>query len=395
MDGINGRGQVIVMAATNLPDSLDPALRRPGRFDREIAIGVPDRPGRREILAVHTRGMPLAADVDLDRLASVTHGFVGADLAALSREAGMAALRRAAVGDAKTLDIGKLEVAAQDFDDALTDIRPSAIREVYTDVPEVFWSDVGGAEEIKRALGEAVIWPLRHRAVFDKLRLQPTKGVLLVGPPGTGKTLIAKALATEAGVNFISVRGPQLLNQYVGESERATRQIFAKARMAAPCIIFFDEIDALAPVRGAGDGAVMERVVAQLLTEIDGIDDLKGVFLLGATNRVDRVDPALIRPGRFDLVLDMPMPDTATRREILAIHLRNLPTTDDIDTDQLAAATDGFSGAELKGLVQAASLSAARRSVESGDGHPVINTADIDAGLAAMGRGRTARRLAA
>jgi transitional endoplasmic reticulum ATPase len=394
MDGINGRGQVIVMAATNLPDSLDPALRRPGRFDREIAIGVPDRIGRREIIAVHTRGMPLAADVDLDRLASVTHGFVGADLAALAREAGMAALRRAAVGNA-ALDIASLEVSAADFDGALKDIRPSAVREVYTDVPEVFWDDVGGAAEAKQALSEAVVWPLRHPHVFEKLNLRPTKGVLLAGAPGTGKTLIAKALATEAGVNFISVRGPQLLNQYVGESERAVRQIFAKARIAAPCIVFFDEIDALAPVRGQGDGAVMERVVAQLLTEIDGVDDLKGVFLLAATNRVDRVDPALIRPGRFDQVIEMPLPDAATREDILLIHLRGLPVTDDVEIAPVAAATEGFSGAELKGLIQTASLAAARRAVAAGEGEPAVTADDLAAGLAAMGRGRVARRLAA
>jgi transitional endoplasmic reticulum ATPase len=394
MDGINGRGQVIVMAATNLPDSLDPALRRPGRFDREIAIGVPDRIGRREIIAVHTRGMPLAADVDLDRLASVTHGFVGADLAALAREAGMASLRRAAAGGA-ALDIAGLEVGAADFDGALKDIRPSAVREVYTDVPEVYWDDVGGAAEAKQALAEAVIWPLRHPHVFERLHLRPTKGVLLAGAPGTGKTLIAKALATEAGVNFISVRGPQLLNQYVGESERAVRQIFAKARMAAPCIVFFDEIDALAPVRGQGDGAVMERVVAQLLTEIDGVDDLKGVFLLAATNRVDRVDPALIRPGRFDQVIEMPLPDAVTREDILHIHLRGLPVTDDVEVAPVAAATEGFSGAELKGLIQTASLAAARRAVAAGEREPAVTAEDLTAGLAAMGRGRAARRLAA
>jgi transitional endoplasmic reticulum ATPase len=393
MDGVTARGQVIVMAATNLPDSLDPALRRPGRFDREITIGVPDRLGRREILAVHTRGMPLAADVDLDRLAAVTHGFVGADIASLAREAGMSALRRAAGLD--MIDIGALEVAAADFEAALQDVRPSAIREVYTDVPDVRWDDVGGLDEAKRALSEAVIWPLRHPAVFDRLKLKPTKGVLLAGSPGTGKTLIARALATEAGVNFISVRGPQLLNQYVGESERAVRQVFAKARMAAPCIIFFDEIDALAPVRGGGDGAVLDRVVAQLLTEIDGVDDLKGVFLLAATNRPDRVDPALMRPGRFDLVIEMPLPDAGTRADILAIHALGLPLGGDIDFNAVVDATSGFSGAELRGLVQAASLSAARRAVELGQSDPVVTSEDMALALDVMGRGRSARRLAA
>jgi transitional endoplasmic reticulum ATPase len=393
MDGVSSRGQVVVMAATNLPDSLDPALRRPGRFDREIVIGVPDRFGRREILAVHTRGMPLAADVDLDHLAAITHGFVGADLAALAREAGMAALRRAA--GAGALDITALAVAGADFDAALKDVRPSATREVYTDIPDVRWEDVGGAEEAKQALAEAVIWPLRHPQVFDRLRLQPTKGVLLAGPPGTGKTLIAKALATEAGVNFIAVRGPQLLNQYVGESERAVRQIFAKARMAAPCIVFFDEIDALAPVRGAGEGAVMERVVAQLLVEIDGVDDLKGVFLLAATNRPDRVDPALVRSGRFDLVIEMPLPDAATRGDILAIHARDLPLADDIDFAGVVEATHGFSGAELKGLIQTASLASARRAVAAEEAAPIIGADDIAAALDLMGRGRQLRRLAA
>jgi transitional endoplasmic reticulum ATPase len=398
LDGVTARGQVIVMAATNLPDSLDPALRRPGRFDREIAIGVPDRFGRREILAVHTRGMPLGPEVDLDRLAAVTHGFVGADLAALCREAGMAAVRRAlklSLADPKGLDIAGLQVTAADYDAALAEVRPSATREVYTDVPDVSWDDVGGAEDVKQALSEAVIWPLQHGAVFERLKLAPTKGVLLTGPPGTGKTLVAKALATEAGVNFISVRGPQLLNQYVGESERAVRQIFAKARMAAPCVIFFDEIDALAPVRGGGDGAVMDRVVAQLLTEIDGVEDLKGVFLLAATNRVDRVDPALIRPGRFDLVLEMPLPDLPTRAVILAIHTRDLPLAADVDMGGLAAKTGGFSGAELKGLVQAASLAAARRAVASADAEAFITGADMTAALAVFDKGRAIRRIAA
>ncbi len=398
LDGLTARGQVIVMAATNLPDSLDPALRRPGRFDREIAIGVPDRLGRREILAVHTRGMPLSADVDLDRFAAVTHGFVGADLAALCREAGMAAVRRALKAlpaDPKALDLSALQVSGEDFEAALAEVRPSAAREVFTDVPDVSWNDVGGAEEVKQALIEAVVWPLSHGALFAHFGLQPSKGVLLAGPPGTGKTLIAKALATEAGVNFISVRGPQLLNQYVGESERAVRQVFAKARMTAPTIIFFDEIDALAPVRGGGDGAVMDRVVAQLLTEIDGIEDLKGVFLLAATNRVDRVDPALIRPGRFDLVLEMPLPDAGTRASILAIHARGLPLAADVDLGALAGRTEGFSGAELRGLMQAAGLSAARRAIAMEEPDPRITVPDVLAALAVFDRGRAVRRIAA
>lgn len=397
LDGLKGRGQVIIMAATNLPDSLDPALRRPGRFDREINIGVPDRRGRREILDVHTRGMPLAADVDLDQLASVTHGFVGADLAALSREAGMAALRKTVLraSSLNTADLAALEVTEGDFTSALAEVQPSALREVYTDVPEVSWSDVGGAEAIKQTLIEAVIWPLRHKATFKALALQPTKGVLLAGSPGTGKTLIAKALANEAGVNFISVRGPQLLNQYLGESERAVRSIFAKARSAAPCIIFFDEIDALAPVRGQGEGATIERVVAQLLTEIDGIDELKGVFLLAATNRVDRVDPALLRPGRFDLVIEVPLPDAATRARILEIHTQDTPLSDDVLLGALAAATGGFAGADLKALAQGAALVSARRLINAGT-HGLANEvavtfADFESSLAVLTASRMVR----
>lgn len=367
LDGTKGRGQTIVMAATNLPDSLDPALRRPGRFDREVVIGVPDRTGRREILAVHTRGMPLADDVDLDALAAKTHGFVGADIAALCREAGMSALRSAVHRGLDVADAHTLSINASAFDQAFAETRPSALREVFSDVPDVRWSDVGGLDDIRQTLTEAIVWPLVRPDLFETFQIAPAKGVLLTGAPGTGKTLVAKALANEAGVNFISVRGPQLLNQYVGESEKAVREIFSKARSTAPTILFFDEIDALAPVRGSGDSAVLERVVGQFLTEIDGIDELKGVFLLGATNRADAIDPALRRPGRFDLVIEMPVPDTQTRQEILAIHTAKMPLLAEVDLNVLAEATPGFVGADLAALAQGAARLALRRAYDGGE----------------------------
>jgi transitional endoplasmic reticulum ATPase len=392
LDGLASRGQVVVMAATNLPDSLDPALRRPGRFDREIAIGVPDKAGRAEIIAIHTRGMPLAADVDRDHLAAVTHGYVGADLAALAREAAMAALRRHLADDAVgEADLAGLMVTAVDFDAALAEIVPSAIREVFTEIPDVRFADVGGMADAKQALTEAVIWPLKHGAVFDAMGLAPAKGVLLAGPPGTGKTMLAKALATEAGVNVIVVRGPELLNQYLGESERAVRQIFAKARAAAPTIVFFDEIDALAPVRGRGDAAA-ERVVAQLLVAIDGMEALKGVFLLAATNRIDAVDPAMLRPGRFDRVIVLDLPDAATRREILSLHARALPGAGALDLTALAARAEGFSGAELEAVMLTAARAAAARAIATGTA-PFLTAADADAALALVSAGRHARGL--
>ncbi len=396
LDGLKGRGQVIVIAATNMPDSLDPALRRPGRFDREIIIGVPDRMGRREIIDVHTRGMPLSPDVDLGHMASITHGYVGADLAALAREAGMATLRRALAiaSHDDAADFSELSVNQADFDSAFADIRPSGLREAYTDIPNVRWDEIGGLDSIRDELIEAVIWPLTKPQVFTRLGLQPPKGLLLSGSPGTGKTLLAKALATEAKVNVIAVRGPQLLNQYVGESERAVRQIFAKARQASPCIIFFDEIDALAPRRGGAEGAVLDRVVAQLLVEIDGMEDLKGVFLLGATNRVDCIDPALIRPGRFDRVIEMPPPDRAARERILSIHVRAMPLGEDVDLAAIAAATPAFVGADLRALCQAAARHAARRSIAASANAAlidVVETRDFDAALASMHSERALR----
>ncbi|NTW97766.1 MAG: AAA family ATPase, partial [Oscillochloris sp.] len=374
MDGLESRGNVIVIAATNLPNSLDPALRRPGRFDREIVISVPDKDGRHEILEIHTRGMPLAADVNLDRLAAVTHGFVGADLQAFCREAAMSALRRLL----PDIDFSQaqipydklmaLEVTADDFGAALADIEPSAIREVFTEIPDVSWEDVGGLEDVRRLLTEAVEWPLRHARAFDHMGVRPSKGILLHGAPGTGKTLLAKALARESEANFISVKGPELLNRWVGESERGVREIFRKARQAAPCIIFFDEIDAIAPPRGGGNNDVTERVVSQLLTEMDGIEALKGVVVLAATNRIDRVDPALQRPGRFDFLVEMPLPDEAVRRAILGVQTRNMPLAKDVDLDVLSTETEGFVGADLEGLCHKAAMLAIREHLDHQQG---------------------------
>jgi transitional endoplasmic reticulum ATPase len=370
MDGLESRGNVIVIAATNLPNSLDPALRRPGRFDREIVISVPDKDGRREILDIHTRGMPLAADINLDRLAAVTHGFVGADLQAFCREAAMSALRRLL----PDIDFGQaqipyeklmaLEVTANDFSVALADIEPSAIREVFTEIPDVSWDDVGGLEDVRKLLTEAVEWPLRHAQAFEHVGVRASKGILLHGAPGTGKTLLAKALARESEANFISVKGPELLNRWVGESERGVREIFRKARQAAPCIIFFDEIDAIAPPRGGGNNDVTERVVSQLLTEMDGIEALKGVVVLAATNRIDRVDVALQRPGRFDFLVEMPRPDETVRRAILVVQTRNTPLADDVDLGVLAAETVGYVGADLEGLCHKAAMLAIREYLD-------------------------------
>jgi transitional endoplasmic reticulum ATPase len=379
MDGLESRGNVIVVAATNIPNTLDPALRRPGRFDREIAIGVPDKDGRREILEIHTRGMPLAADpstdsgqvVNLDRLAAVTHGFVGADLEALSREAAMSALRRLmpdidfAQAHIPYDKLMALEVTMDDFLAALAEVEPSAIREVFTEVPDVGWADVGGLDKVKQLLMEAVEWPLHYGPLFRHAGVRPSKGILLHGPPGTGKTLLAKALARESEANFIAVKGPQLLSMWVGESERGVREVFRKARQSAPCIIFLDEVDALAPRRGGGgDSQVTERVVSQLLTELDGIEELKEVVVLAATNRLDRVDPALLRPGRFDFLVELPAPDQEARLSILRVHTRRMPLADDVNLAALAAETEGFVGAEIEELCRRAALLAIREHLE-------------------------------
>jgi len=376
MDGLEGRGEVIVIGATNLPNALDPALRRPGRFDREIFIGIPDIQGRREINEINTRGMPLTEDVNLERLAEITHGFTGADLAAFAREAAMVALRRIipdidfgleSVSDELLL---QLTVGMQDFLAALKEVEPSAIREVYIEIPNVTWADVGGLEEIKCQLKESVEWPMKHRDLFERAQVRAPRGILLHGLPGSGKTLLAKALAKEMAVNFISVKGPQLMSKYVGESEQGVQEIFKKARNAAPCIIFFDEIDAIVPTRGAGrsDSGVSERVVSQLLTEMDGIEELKEVWILAATNRLDIIDPAILRPGRFDLILELPPADERTCLEILRVHTAKKPLGDDVDLPALIKDTVGLTGADLAGLCREAAMLAIREFLASGTG---------------------------
>ncbi len=389
MDGLQARGQVIVIGATNIPDALDPALRRPGRFDRELTIAVPDRPGRLAILQIHTRGMPLDADVDLDRLAALTHGFVGADLASLCRESAMGALR----GLLPTIDFGLdtvpldqlalLDVRQADFLDALREISPSALREVYIETPNVGWADIGGLDDAKAALIEAVEWPLRYGALFDKLGATPPRGILLDGPPGTGKTLLAKAVARESESNFISVKGPELLSKWVGESEKGIREIFKKARAAAPCIVFFDEIDALVPARGGAFASeVSERMVGQLLAELDGMEEMQGVMVLGATNRADMLDPALLRPGRFDLTITLPLPDFATREAIVTVHLRDRPLATDVDYRLLTRETEGRSGADIAGLCRQAAVLAIREAISAGRGELTGDADDYDLRIA-------------
>jgi transitional endoplasmic reticulum ATPase len=375
LDGLEARGQVIVIGATNLPNTLDPALRRPGRFDREIVIGIPDVAGRREMLEIHTRGMPLAPDVDVLHLAAITHGFTGADVAALCREAAMAALRRAlpdldldlaSVPQAQLMDI---EVTMADCLAGLREVEPSALREVSIETPDIGWDDIGGLSRVKQELREIVEWPAQYPELFRRARLRPPRGVLLQGAPGTGKTLLAKAVAKQSGSNFISVKGPELISKYVGESEKGVRDVFRKARQASPCVVFFDEIDAIAPRRGAGrDGQVTERVVAQLLSEMDGIEDLGGVLVLAATNRADVLDPALLRPGRFDRLIDVGHPDESDRLAILQVHRRGRPFSPDVDLSEIARHTDGFSGADLENLLREAALNAIRELLAQTDG---------------------------
>jgi len=377
MDGLKERGKVIVIGATNRPEALDPALRRPGRFDREIEIRPPDKRARLEILQVHTRNMPLSEDVDLAKLAEMTHGYTGADLAALAREAAMSALRRFI--KSQTVDLSKaeeipveilrsLKVTMSDFLEAMKFVRPTLMREVFVEVPEVRWSDIGGLEEVKQELREAVEWPLRYPEVFEKMGVRPPRGVLLYGPPGTGKTLLAKAVATESGANFIAVRGPEVLSKWVGESERAVRKIFERARQVAPAVIFFDEIDSIATARGYrfDSSGVTDRIVNQMLTEMDGIQPLKNVVVIAATNRAELVDPALLRPGRFDRIIYVPPPDLNARKEIFKVHLRKVPLAPDVNVDELASITEGYTGADIEAVVREAAMLKLREKLEPG-----------------------------
>ncbi|MBT7359670.1 MAG: AAA family ATPase, partial [Thaumarchaeota archaeon] len=371
MDGLEGRGKVIVIAATNRPNAIDPALRRPGRFDREIEIKVPDKKGRKEILQIHSRNMPLAADdqelpVNIEKIAAVSHGYVGADLEYLCKEAAMKCLRRLLPElnleeekiPPETLD--KLIVNADDFKKALVEVTPSGMREVFIENPDVSWEEIGGLAEVKRELMEAVEWPMKYPGLYDKLGHKMPRGILLHGPSGTGKTLMAKAVATESEANFVSVRGPELLSKWVGESERGIREIFKRARQSAPCVIFFDEIDSIAPIRGAGgETAVTERVVSQLLTELDGMENMHGVVVLAATNRADMIDPALLRPGRFDKIISIPLPDKDSRKKVLEIHSKDIPladkdSADAIDFEKLAEMTDGLSSADVASIANTA-----------------------------------------
>jgi transitional endoplasmic reticulum ATPase len=368
MDGLTGRGNVIVIGATNRPNALDPALRRPGRFDREIEIGTPDKRGRHEILLIHSRGMPLARDVDLKVLAERTHGYTGADLAALCREAAMKALLRY-LPEINLKEerippgvLEKMEVQIDDFMNAFKEITPTAMREIAVEIPVVHWDEVGGLEEVKEKLKEAVEWPLKNPEVFKRLGIQPPKGILLIGPPGCGKTMLARAVATESEANFISVKGPEVFSRWVGESEKAIREIFRKARMASPAIIFFDEVDSLAPRRrqGDGDSGVTERVISQLLTEMDGIMPLENIIVIAATNRPDIVDSAILRPGRFDRLIYVPEPDEAARLEIFKINTKNMPLSNDVDI-KTHRMTKGYSGADISSVCREAAMNALRR----------------------------------
>ncbi|MEM1888363.1 MAG: AAA family ATPase, partial [Pyrobaculum sp.] len=387
MDGLQERGQVVVIGATNRPDAVDPALRRPGRFDREIHIPMPDKRARREILSVHTRNMPLCTkhdiengvcqagdEVDLDKIAEITHGYTGADLAALAKEAAMAALRKAMNKGMINIEedvipqdiLNRLKVGMSDFMDAIKYVHPTVLREVIIEVPEVHWEDIGGYETIKQELREIVEWPMKYKHYFEEIGVEPPKGILLFGPPGVGKTMFAKAVATESGANFIAVRGPELLSKWVGESEKAIREVFKKARMAAPCVIFFDEIDSIAPARGSRiDGSgVTDRMVNQLLAEMDGVGTLKNVVVMAATNRPDILDPALLRPGRFDRVIYVPPPDFKARLEIFKVHTKKIKLGEDVNIEELAMRAEGYTGADIAALVREAAMLALRETIK-------------------------------
>jgi transitional endoplasmic reticulum ATPase len=371
MDGMKSRGKVVVIAATNRPDSIDPALRRPGRFDREIEIGIPDDKERFEILSIHTRGMPIEDEVNLKQISKTTHGFVGADLEVLSKEAAMRSLRRILpeidLDEEKVSSeiLQKIQITSEDFRDALKEVRPSALREVQVQVPNVSWDDVGGLDQLKEELREAVEWPIKYKEAFDYVNVETPKGILLHGPPGTGKTLIAKALAKMTESNFISIKGPELLSKWVGESEKGVREIFRKARQAAPCIIFLDEVDALVPRRSSGSSGshVTENVVSQILTEIDGLEELHNVLIIGATNRLDIVDEALLRPGRFDRIIEVPNPDVKGRKHIFEIHTKKKPLANDVNIAKLVELTNSFSGAEIAAVTNRAAIAALKRYV--------------------------------
>jgi transitional endoplasmic reticulum ATPase len=392
MDGLEARGKVIVISATNRPNAIDPALRRPGRFDREIEIKVPDKKGRKDILAIHSRNMPLSDDVNMEKISSVSHGYVGADLEYLCKEAAMKCLRRLLpvlnLEEEKlppeTLD--KLIVNHEDFQKALIEVTPSGMREVFIENPDVKWDDVGGLEDVKRELQEAVEWPMKYPGLYDKLGHSMPRGILLHGPSGTGKTLLAKAVATQSEANFVSVRGPELLSKWVGESERGIREIFKRARQSAPCVVFFDEIDSIAPIRGAGgETAVTERVVSQLLTELDGMENMHGVIVLAATNRADMIDPALLRPGRFDKIIQIPLPDKESRKSILKINAEKIPTVTDekdpqhIDFEKLSELTDGLSGADTASIANTAVSLVIHEFLDKNPDVKDIEKKDVDA----------------
>ena len=384
MDGMEARGKVVIIGATNRPDSLDPALRRPGRFDREIEIGVPNRQSRLEVLQIHTRGMPLSKDVNQEKLADVTHGFVGADLAALARESGMRAIRRVLpeidleVESIPAETLNKIEVNNDDFQDALREMEPSAMREVMVESPNVKWEDIGGLDEVKQELVESVEWPLTYAKLFAHMDAKPPKGILLYGPPGTGKTMLAKAVATESQANFISIKGPEFLSKWVGESEKAVRETFRKARQAAPSVVFLDEIDSIAPARGGStsDSHVTERVISQILTELDGLESLNSVIVIAATNRPDIIDSALLRPGRFDRLIEIGLPDEKARLQILKIHAGKKPLADDVSLEDLSKRTEKYSGADLSAVVNEAVMLAIRECVLGGKAKEDANMCD-------------------